>query len=438
MRMLSCGHGLILLGLVLLLTACSAARVMMPTPNVHLEAEQDFYKDLSRELQSTEVPLFYVTDRVPERDEQGNLRYGYERSPSLGFGTAVVDLGVDITWEELLDASRTQRRLKPVKLGLGAVKEIVRGPQTPLPYAEVDGRIIEEPALVAKRAEAKEVFRRVIARQLELTPRKEVFIYVHGYHNSFADAAFAMAELWHFMGRVGVPIVYTWPAGYPGLFGYTYDRESSEFTVYHLRQALAFLASMPEVERIHLIAHSRGTDVAVDAVRELTIGARAAGINPRDKFKIHNVVLAAPDLDVQVAMQRIAGDQLELSAHRFSIYTSPADRAIGVAAKLFASPRGRVGNLGIENVPDNVMAALEFGKAANVAFINFSGATGVSGSQRDRYGHSYFRDAPTVSSDLVLMLRDDLDPGTPGRPLEPIGPGFWRIPPGYPTLQRAQ
>jgi esterase/lipase superfamily enzyme len=46
-------------------------------------------------------------------------------------------------------------------------------------------------------------------------PRKEVFIFVHGFHNDFNDAAFVMAELWHFLGRIGVPIVYTWPSGYP-------------------------------------------------------------------------------------------------------------------------------------------------------------------------------------------------------------------------------
>ena len=273
----------------------------MPTPNVHLEPNRDFYGTLDPSLKSTEVPLFYITDRAPEQDEAGNLRYGSGRSASLAFGTAVVDLGRDITWEELLEASRTQQRLKPVKLEMREVKELVRGPKTPLPFAEVDGQIVERPDLGGAAGRGQEAFRRVLVRQLELTPRKEVFIYVHGYHNSFDDAAFAMAELWHFLGRIGVPIIYTWPAGYPGLFGYTYDRESSEFTVYHLREVLELIASFPEVEKIHLIAHSRGTDVAVAALRELTIGARAAGIDPRKRFKIHNLILAAPDLDLQVA-----------------------------------------------------------------------------------------------------------------------------------------
>ena len=78
---------------------------------------------------------------------------------------------------------------------------------------------------------------------------------------------------------------------------------------------------------------------------------------------------------------------------------------------------------------------MEYGRehsASNFAIVNFSGAADAKHTQRDRYGHSYFRDAPTVSSDLVLLLRDDLDPGAPGRPLEPIGLRFWRVPAGYP------
>jgi esterase/lipase superfamily enzyme len=430
--------GLGLLTLALLLTGCSTARLMMPTPNVHLEPERDAFADLAAPLQSTEVKLFYVTDRAPEQDDQGNLYYGSGRSPSLAFGTAVVNLGREITWDELLEASRTQRRLKPVQLELREVTELVRGPNTPLPYAVVNGRVVEEPNLVAQRDAAAEAARKALAKQLALTPRKEVFIYVHGYHNTFEKAAFAMAELWHFLGRVGVPIIYTWPAGYPGLFGYTYDRESSEFTIYHLREALDFIASFPEVEKIHLIAHSRGTDVAVNAVRELTLQARGAGIDPREKYKIHNLVLAAPDLDLQVATQRIAGDRLVLSVDRFTMYTSPADKAIGFARRLFQSPRGRVGTAGLGDVDETIKAAMEFGRAhspTNFAVVNFSGASDANKAQIDRYGHSYFRNAPTVSSDLVLMLRDDLDPGSPGRPLEPIGLRFWRVPSGYPLAK---
>ena len=422
------------LALIFVLSGCAGPRLMMPTPNLYLDESHDWYGDLPPRLRSTEVRLFYITDRVPEDDEEGNLRYGYGRSPSLAFGTAVVDLGMGITWEELLEASRTQTRSKKAVLKLGVIKEIFRTPDLPLPYKEVDGRIIVQPDLLVEDKTAREVFRHTLTEQLALTPRKEVFIYVHGFDNSFKDAAFVMAEFWHFLGRIGVPMIYTWPAGYPGLFGYTYDRESSEFTIYHLRETLSFLASFPEVEKIHLIAHSRGTGVAIAAVRELTISARATGIDPKAKFKIHNLVLVAPDLDVQVAVQRIAGDKLDYSVNRFTIYTSLADEAIGVAEWLFSSPRGRVGTLGMENVSEVLKAALEF-SPKSVKHINYSPAPN---SPTGSYGHSYFRTAPTVSSDLVLMLRDDLDAGTPGRPLKPMGLGFWRIPLDYPAAQPAQ
>jgi hypothetical protein len=139
-----------------------------------------------------------------------------------------------------------------VGLKLEQITEHTRGPNTPYPYALVDGQIVEEPTLVVKSKQASEAFRKKLLQQLALTPRKEIFIYIHGYHNTFDDAAFAMAELWHFIGRVGVPIIYTWPAGYPGLFGYTYDRESSEFTVFHLRKVLKFIGKFPEIDKVHL------------------------------------------------------------------------------------------------------------------------------------------------------------------------------------------
>ena len=69
--------------------------------------------------------------------------------------------------------------------------------------------------------------------------------------------------------------------------------------------------------------------------------------------------------------------------------------------------------------------------------MTFSGMSDGLAYKGDKYGHSYFRNAPTVSSDVVLMLRDDFDPGTPGRPLEHIDLNFWSIPQGYPALDPA-
>ncbi len=417
-------HGSIL-ACVLLIAGCAESRQLMPTPNFYTDEKATLFEALPQEYASTLVELIYVTDRAPETDEAGNLRYGYNRSNSLAVGTTVVDLGRNATWEELVEASRTHTRLGKFELRLVSIDEFARFPPTPMPYQVIDGEIVEDPEAVAALEASVARVQAEVKRRLALTPRKDVYLYVHGYHNTFEDATYALAELWHFFGREGLPIVYTWPAGHPGIFGYTYDRESSEFTVFHLKQVIKWLSAQPEIENIHLIAHSRGTDVAVSAFRELVIWARGAGINPRDRFKIKNFVFAAADLDVQVISQRIAAERLALAVDQATLYTSPGDKAIGIAEWLFASPRGRVGTLGIDELTEEEIGRMK-ANAARVTVVNFEGeSTG--------YGHDYFRTNPAVSSDLVLMIRYGFKPGETGRPLEHIGLNFWRIPEGYPA-----
>ncbi len=423
-------HGPIL-ACVLLIAGCAESRKLMPTPNLYTDETVTLFEALPAEYTSPLVELIYVTDRAPETDEAGNLRYGYNRSNSLAVGTTVVNLGQNATWEELVEASQTHTRFGKFELRLVSIDEFTRLPPTPMPFQVMDGKIVQVPEAVAARDASVARLQAEVRRRLALTPRKDVYIYVHGYHNTFEDAAFALAELWHFFGREGLPIIYTWPAGYPGIFGYTYDRESSEFTVFHLKQVIKWLSEQPEVENIHLIAHSRGTDVAVSAFRELVIWARGAGVSPRERFKIKNVIFAAPDLDLQVISQRIAAEHLALAVDQATLYSSPNDEAIGIAETLFASPRGRLGTLGIGDLTEAEIGRMK-ANAARMTVVNFEGKHSTG------YGHDYFRNNPAVSSDLVLNLRYGFKPGEAGRPLEHIGLNFWRVPEGYPATAKIE
>ena len=46
----------------------------------------------------------------------------------------------------------------------------------------------------------------------------------------------------------------------------------------------------------------------------------------------------------------------------------------------------------------------------------------------DFFSHSYFVSNPQVSSDIIAILRYDLRPNEPGRPLEHVAGPFWRVP----------
>lgn len=428
--MSSRAHRLALIA-TLLLAACAAPRELMPTPNIYTDQQATLFEALPQEYTSPLVELIYATDRVPETDEGGNLRYGFKRSNSLGIGTTVVNLGQNATWKDLVKASRTHSRFGDFELEVHSIEEFARLPPTPIPYQVIDGEVVEDAAVAVEIDANITLLQAEVDRRLALTPRKDAFIYVHGYHNTFEDAAFALAELWHFFGREGLPIVYTWPAGHPGIFGYTYDRESSEFTVFHLKQLIRWIAEQPEIENIHLIAHSRGTDVAVSALRELVIWARGAGISARQHFKIKNFVMAAPDLDIQVISQRIGAERLALEVDQATLYSSPNDEAIGIAEWLFASPRGRLGTLSISELNEDEIGRMKAYKG-RVTVVNFEG------KHSSGYGHDYFRTNSAVSSDLVLMIRYGLLPGETGRPLEHIGLNFWRVPEDYPANETPQ
>jgi hypothetical protein len=204
-------------------------------------------------------------------------------------------------------------------------------------FTRTRGRVAHDPEVAAELEQATVAARRAVVRRLALTPKKEVFVDIHGVGNQFDDAIVSAAEFWHFLGREGVPIAYTRPAGAKGLFFYTVDRESGEFTILHLKQFLRILSDIPEVEKIHIAAHSRGADVATTALRELVIESRAAGEDPRERYKIENVVLIAADLDLEVAMQRLIGEALGPAVGRTTIYTNAKDSALATAKSLFHS-----------------------------------------------------------------------------------------------------
>lgn len=410
---------------VVLVAGCTESRPLMPTPNIYADEKATLFKELPEEYANTHVELFYVTDRAPETDRTVSQTYGYGRSASLAAGTTVVDLGHNLTWDDLIKASLTASRVSTVNLRLVSTRELARLPPTPMPYKVIDGKVIDDPeAEAAVRISAARLLAE-IRRRLALTPRKDVYIYIHGYNNTFADAAFTLAELWHFLGREGLPIVYTWPAGFPGLFGYSYDRESSEFTVFHLKQLIRWLSEQPEIENIHLIAHSRGTDVVLSALRELVIAARAAGRDPRESLRIKNLVLAAADLDLEVINQRVAAERLAIAVERATLYASPNDQAIGIAEWLFSGRRGRLGTYSFDKLDEEEVWRMK-ATADHLTIVSFEG------QQASGYGHDYFRTNAAVSSDLILTLRYGFEAGVAERPLEHLGLNFWRVPNGYP------
>jgi esterase/lipase superfamily enzyme len=398
----------------------------MPTPNLYARPGPDPFAGVSPAHRTNRVDLLYLTDRGPEPGKPGRLAYGSQRSAALQFGSAEVEIGRGLSWGELVAASRTQHRRRSLPLRLAAVEEFGRYPPTPLPLREEDGVEVEDPDMAARALAVDAAFQAEMAARLARSPRKEVLVYVHGYNTGFEKAAQVLAGLWHFLGRDGVPVLYSWPAGGRGpVLGYPRDRESGEFTVFHLKQCLRRLAACPGVEKVHLLAHSRGADVVITALRELALEAGGPGRAAAGRARFGHVILAAPDLDLDVAQQRLGAERVHRIPERFTFYVSANDAAIGVAEWVFGSTR-RLGHLRPEDLAEDPTPAGAVPR--NVSFID-------TRARSRGLGHSYFYLSPAVSSDLILLLRDNLPPGQPhGRPLTPVRPGFWILAEGYPPV----
>ncbi|VAV91387.1 hypothetical protein MNBD_ALPHA02-2181 [hydrothermal vent metagenome] len=411
---------LLLFCILLLLSACSSTHPLATTPNVYLNIADYPAQEMMQAKQTTTPDIIYVTDRLAELNKKGDLVFGAKRSSAMVVGKVTVQYGDGTSWEDLIAASQTQKRKKKINLEILKTEILVKFPKTPLPFTEENGvaTILEPGASLYAQKEAK--FQTIMAQNLAQAKRKEVVLFIHGFNNDFRDAGLSLADMWHFTGRVGVPIFYTWPAASGGLFGYFKDRESGEFTIFHLKELLRMLSRTRGLERIHIIAHSRGTDIAVTALRELIIEARGAGIRPLEKYKVENLILAAPDLDFDIFRQRIVAENIGIAFGRITIYMNRNDSALGLSQFLMSGLR--LGRLGNENL--GVQESKVLGNVKNVNFIHVEGVSGF-------FGHDYYRSHPGVLSDIAVLIRERAAPGSKYRPLTHEAGPFWVLQKDY-------
>jgi len=409
------------LALPLLLAACGGAR-LADMPNVYADPAGYPATEVAPAARTVQPEIWFVTDRARLDGAPPAQPYGAGRSAEMVFGKAKVRFGDGLDWPALVarsggDGGRGTIRLTPV-----AVTETVRFPATPLPFDVSAGLVRTLPEARAEWDARAAAFRNEIAAALARTERREVTIYVHGVATTFEEAQGTLANLWHWAGRPGVPLLYSWPSGNTGLFGYFRDRESGEFTMFHLKQTLQMLAGTPGLERINVIAHSRGTDVATSALRELAIAERAAGRVPRQSLKLGTLILSAPDLDFGIMQQRLVAEQFGPALDQINVYLNPGDGPLGLAQTLLSGQRfGRIR-------PEDLTEPLRetFSRIGNVHFIGVEEA-------RPALGHTYFRDNPAVVSDIVLALRHRVPPGGELRPMRQLDVNFWSLYRDYPA-----
>ena len=163
--------------------------------------------------------------------------------------------------------------------------------------------------------------------------RKEAFVFIHGYNNTFTDALMRTAQLAVDLEIDGAPILYSWPSR-GTMLGYVADREQSRNTELH-RDLQAFLIEVAETTgatHVHLVAHSMGAQLLISTLDRIQEAAPKPLASRFDQ-----IVFASPDVafdQFTAAVQRV-----QPLGRRVTVYASRRDVPLTLAGYLAGGER---------------------------------------------------------------------------------------------------
>ena len=238
--------------------------------------------------------------------------------------------------------------------------------------------VIDTPELFEDRSS----FQRAVAAAARSQPRdeQEVLLFVHGYNTNLTSALLQMAQFVEDSGYKGVPIIFTW-ASSGHTAKYVYDINSALVARDPLISMLGLMESA-DIRGYDLLAHSMGTFLVMEAGRQISI---TTGLNPTGKAR--NVVLAAPDIDVDVFVSQIR--RFPERYRRFVVLVSQDDKAL-LASRRIAGGVARVGQ-----VPASELAKLGV-NAIDLSAVKDTGSL----------DHSKFKNSPEIAQMLGTALSE--------------------------------
>lgn len=173
------------------------------------------------------------------------------------------------------------------------------------------------------------------------SPDRSVLVFIHGFNNRFEDSVYRFAQIVLDSDVKSAPVLVTWPSR-GSLLAYGYDRESTNYTRNALESLFQYLAADSEVKEVSILAHSMGNWLALEGLRQMAI--RNGGLPA--KFK--NVMLAAPDVDVDVFRSQI--EDMGKRQPRFTLFVSADDRALAFSRRIWGDIP-RLGSINPEQAP---------------------------------------------------------------------------------------
>lgn len=148
-------------------------------------------------------------------------------------------------------------------------------------------------------------------------------VFIHGFNTQFDDAIYRITQIAHDTGYKGTPVLFTWAsAGRPQ--DYVYDTNSATAARDALEETLRLVARSGAT-RVDIVAHSLGNWATMEALRQLAM--------TKDRnlsTKLGDVILAAPDIDVDVFKSQMR--RYGKPRQPFIVLAAHDDRALDISS----------------------------------------------------------------------------------------------------------
>lgn len=196
-----------------------------------------------------------------------------------------------------------------------------------------------------------------------------VMVFVHGYNNNFQESLFRLAQLSVDASIQSTPILFAWPSR-AHFAGYVADRDSVTFSRDELVRTLDDLnrSKVP----VRILAHSMGSWLAVEALRQLRLQGNDPALD-----NIEQVVLAAPDIDIDLFRQQMA--VVGRLSKPILVLSARDDFALAVSRRL-AGASAKVGSLDIDDP-----RAIELAKENGLQIVDISSVPSQTRLNHDRF-----------------------------------------------------
>ncbi len=219
---------------------------------------------------------------------------------------------------------------------------------------------------------------------LDQTPRREVFVYVHGFNITFEQGARRAAQLAYDIDFDGVPILYSWPSR-GSVMGYVADSAAVRLSARRLTRFLTDLRARTGAETVHLIAHSMGAQALAEAMELIAFQQQE-----RQPPIFGQVLFAAPDIDAGLFSAMLP--VIRPLAKRVTLYASETDWALQASRRLHGSA-ARAGLGGRQTMVHPAMDSVD-----------------MSVLGEDMLAHNYFADGSSALADIMTLFWRNLDP----------------------------